>query len=240
MNSSTAGVILFPTTQWSLVLQGRAALGHIYEQYREALKLFLLRSRRMRPEAADDLLQQFFADKMIEEDLLARVDSRKGMFRTFLLQVLKRFHLNALRHDRAARRHPAAGVIEFDAALDHCDKDRDADLFDVQWAREALASAVVLTKAHCEAAQRADIWGVLEARVLGPALRGEQRVPYDELVVRFGLDSVSHACNIMITGKRILERAVRQVISQYASDEADVDAEIHSLFQILRQADAES
>ena len=146
MNSSTAGVILFPTTQWSLVLQGRAALGHIYEQYREALKLFLLRSRRMRPEAADDLLQQFFADKMIEEDLLARVDSRKGMFRTFLLQVLKRFHLNALRHDRAARRHPAAGVIEFDAALDHCDKDRDADLFDVQWAhvhRAAVAQRQV-------------------------------------------------------------------------------------------------
>jgi len=59
------------------------------------------------------------------------------------------------------------------------------------------------------------------------------------LIIRFGFDSVAQACNVMVTGKRILERAVRQVISQYASNEEDVDEEIQSLFEILRHGPAE-
>ena len=80
----------FPATQWSLIDRARqsdagrrgAALGVLLHRYMPALRAYLVLTRRMPPEQADDLLQSFIADKIIERNLLDRAERERGKFRS--------------------------------------------------------------------------------------------------------------------------------------------------------------
>ena len=84
----------------------------------------------------------------------------------------------------------------------------------------------------------ADVWGVFECRLLAPMLDGAEPMPYEALVERFALRSPAQASNVLITGKRMFERALRAVVGEYAADEAEVDEEIAELRQILSRGGA--
>jgi len=94
----------FPSTRWSLVDRAgqgdsqarREALGKLLECYLPALQAHLVHHNRLPPEKADDLVQEFVADKVLEKDLMARADQRLGKLRTFLLTALNRFVKNQL------------------------------------------------------------------------------------------------------------------------------------------------
>src|SRR4051794_14531288 len=71
----------FPKTHWSLVRRAggneetdrqarKAALAALLARYQPALRSYLRVVRRMPADAADDLLQDFIADKLLEQDLL--------------------------------------------------------------------------------------------------------------------------------------------------------------------------
>ena len=87
----------FPTTAWSLVAEAgqedagakRDALDRLLRRYLPALRAHLIYRRRFAPERADDLVQEFVADKIVEKDLIARADQQLGKFRTFLLTALE-------------------------------------------------------------------------------------------------------------------------------------------------------
>src|SRR5436190_1686364 len=88
----------FPTTRWSVVRRAgeggtiaSTALGELLGQYAGPLRTHLLLEKRLPPEQADDFLQAFISDKMIERDLSGRAVRERGRFRTFLLIALDRF-----------------------------------------------------------------------------------------------------------------------------------------------------
>ena len=68
----------FPATQWSLIERARQpdaqarheALVHLLKQYLPALRAHLISEKRFAIERAEDLLQGFVADKIIEQNLL--------------------------------------------------------------------------------------------------------------------------------------------------------------------------
>src|SRR4051812_38640775 len=87
----------FPMTQWSLVAragqppaEARAALDVLLRRYAPALRAHLLLDRRMSGDRskAEDVLQGFVADKVLERNLIALADRERGRFRTFLLAAL--------------------------------------------------------------------------------------------------------------------------------------------------------
>jgi DNA-directed RNA polymerase specialized sigma24 family protein len=94
----------FSTTRWSVVL---AAAGPDEPQASEALAVLCsaywyplyayVRRRGYNPPDAEDLTQEFFA-RLLERNDLARVDRRKGRFRSFLLGGMN--FLLADDHDR--------------------------------------------------------------------------------------------------------------------------------------------
>src|SRR5881394_3079150 len=107
----------FPTTRWSLVARAcgggggdggdglavdhevrREALATILHRYLPALRAHLL-AKSIAPDRADDLLQAFVADKVIERNLLARADRARGRFRGFLAAALNNYCANQLRAD---------------------------------------------------------------------------------------------------------------------------------------------
>ncbi len=233
----------FPATQWSLVARAgqddvegrREALGQLLGRYLPALQAHLVHQKRLAPEKADDLVQEFVTSKIIEKDLIARADQQLGKLRTFLLTALDRFVMNQLRNERAKKRAPSEGaVVAFDEQHGGGPAgQRPSETFDVAWARGVISQALQQMRDECELTGRDDLWGVFECRVIGPTLEGTEPVDYATLVQRFGFQTPSQASNALTTAKRMYARALRAAIGQYAVDQQEIESELIDLKEIL-------
>jgi RNA polymerase sigma-70 factor (ECF subfamily) len=237
----------FPTTHWSLVGQAgaddpalkRKALGELLTRYLPAIRAYLVVKRRLTPDQADDLFQGFVSSKVLEHDLIAGADRRKGKFRTWLLTALDRYLVSEWRQRTAAKRG-GGGVVSLDTDAGPAQSRGSADVLDLAWARELLAEVLQRMRAECAAAGRPDLWGVFECRVLAPTLEGAAPLPYEELVQRFGFPSPVQASNALVTAKRTFVRLLHAVIGEYTADPDEIEAEIRDLHRILARSGARS
>lgn len=232
----------FPTTHWSLVARAgqdstetkRQALGELLTRYLPALRAHLIHGKRLSPDNADDLLQEFVAAKLLEKELLGRADAELGKFRTFLLTALDRFLIDRFREENARKRSPGEGRLQvLGDAAGQLPANSPSDAFDLAWARNVIDQTVQLMRAECETSERPEIWGVFECRLLNPMLHATEPIEYEELVTRFGLQSPSQASNLLMTAKRMFARVLRSVVGEYARESAEIDTEIRELMEVL-------
>ena len=233
----------FPTTHWTSVERAGGpgtiasdALGRLLTRYMAPLRAHLVLQKRLPPEKADDLLQAFVAEKVLERGLVAGATRGKGRFRTFLLIALDRFVWNQIRNEGRKRRSPdnlvpleeAAGLID--------DAPQPSEAFDLAWARQVLANAAQQMQEQCRRSGRLDVWRVFEARVLTPTLHGGPPVHYDVLVSELGFGSADAASNLVITAKRMFARSLEGVIGEYMGEDGEIEQEIAELRQALARA----
>ena len=88
-------------------------------------------------------------------------------------------------------------------------------------------------QAECSQSGRDDLWRVFELRILKPIFEAADPVPYDEVVRLFGYRSPAQSSNALITAKRMFVRNLKDVISEYALDEEQVDEELRELHRVL-------
>ena len=231
----------FPTTHWSLVAEAGHASGEAKQQalskllaaYLPPIQSYLVRCLRLDPDLAQEIVQSFVAEKVLERDLVGRAEVSRGRFRNFLMSAVANFAANWLR-DHARPEVAVSWDDAHDEVADVSASARPVDqMFDVAWARQVLANAIELMERECKASARPDVWGVFQGRVLDPILRHADPVPYAELVRRFGFASPSQASNVLVTANRMFVRALRTVIGAYERDEAEIDQEIAELRRIL-------
>src|SRR5512140_1486447 len=89
----------FPPTHWSSI--GRAgqpdspgwlqAMDELIRRYYPALEAHLFFKYRRSRDEAQDILQEFTKEKLLVNNLLAKADRRRGLFRTYLLNSLDHF-----------------------------------------------------------------------------------------------------------------------------------------------------
>jgi RNA polymerase sigma-70 factor (ECF subfamily) len=239
----------FPATHWSLVDRARQtdeaarheALEDFLRRYLPALRAHLVIERRMPAERADDLLQGFVADKIIEQRLLDHAQEGRGKFRSFLLVTLNHYVISQHRNENAAKRVPITGLAELgDAAQQPAGGADPAQAFNTAWARELVAEALRRMRAECQKSGRDDLWTIFQGRVVRPAFEGEEPVGYEQLVRELGLTAPLEACRLLTTAKRMFTRNLRSVASEYASGDGDTDGEIEDLRRILADAGASS
>ncbi|OHB72647.1 MAG: hypothetical protein A2V70_17305 [Planctomycetes bacterium RBG_13_63_9] len=238
----------FPQTQWSLVARAgqidpaakREALGQLLGRYLPALRAHLVHRKGLSHEKAEDLVQEFVASKILEKDLIARADQNLGKLRTFLLTALDRFVTNQLRNERAKKRAPSQrDVVAFDERqIGLPAGQRPSEVFDVAWARGVISEALTQMRQDCETSGRMELWGVFEARIVGPTFEGTLPVDYRQLVDRFGFQSPTQASNALTTAKRMYARALRSAVGQYAQNEDEIESEINELKEILARCGA--
>jgi RNA polymerase sigma-70 factor (ECF subfamily) len=248
--SPSGGAQQFQTTHWSLVgraaeqLQSRAAdearrqaLADLIRRYLPALRTFLIYRRRLDCDAADDILQEFIAEKVLQKGLLAHASKERGRFRMFLMSALDRFALSQFRKQRAKKRF-APDSVPVEEEMDAADASQLApdEPSAIAWARQLLHQALDRMRQECERTDRADVWGVFEARLLNPMLHQADPVGYEELVARFKLGSPAQASNVFITSKRTFARVLRQLIGEYECSEEQIEAEISELMAVLARA----
>ena len=90
----------FPTTQWSLIelahretpTGSREQMGALLEAYWQPMYAHL-RYKGLSNEKAEDLIQEFMME-ILNKDLLAIADPKRGKFRTLLLTALDRFAIS--------------------------------------------------------------------------------------------------------------------------------------------------
>ena len=234
---------VFPTTQWTAVEEagapGSAALEALLPRYLPPLRMHLVRHRRLPVQQADDLLQAFLAEKVLERNLLGGAAREKGRFRTFLLVALDRFVSNRLRDEHRLKRSPAQGHAPMDEAIDApAPGPTPSGVFEIEWARQVLGQAVQRMRSDCAASRREDVWGVFEGRVLAPTLEGAEPVPYEQLVERFALADADAASNLLVTAKRMFARRLRGVVGEYMGVGGEIEQEIAELRAVLARGRA--
>jgi DNA-directed RNA polymerase specialized sigma24 family protein len=236
----------FSTTIWSLVgrashgndEQQKQALDQLVRRYRPALCAHLIHRWNLQGHSAEDLLQQFLLNKIVEREILNKVVPRVGKFRYFLLRSLDRFCVSAFRHERTRARF-THGAVPIDQAIEEAEEAAEPqNVYDVAWARQLLSSTIESMRNKCQSSGRLDVWDVCQGRLLDPLLHGAAPVPYDELVARHGLVSPGQAANLLVTAKRMFRKALRDLIAEYEPNEAMVDEEVADLLRILSGGNA--
>ena len=234
-----------PPTRWSVV--GRAgrrtgetwieACESIASLYRPALVRHVTRQMRLAPERAEDLVQAFLVEKVLTQNVFRHASPAKGRFRAFILKTFGNYVVSQLRRQQARKRQPSSPcAVRLDDLPElPADDHPQSESLDVLWARHVLDQTVERVRQECLDKRRTVLWGVMEARILDPVVNGAPLVPYEELVVRFGLRSPSEASNLLITAKRMFARVLREVVRETVAADTDVDGEIRELKRILAQ-----
>jgi DNA-directed RNA polymerase specialized sigma24 family protein len=232
----------FRPTRWTLV--GRAsdsdedvrktALNDLAECYMPAIRLYLRRRKGMSHDQADDTVQGFMSDKVIEQGIVGQANKERGKFRNFLLVSLNRYLISRVRRDQAKKRSPETAAASLDADPDSAaGPDQPDSIFEIEWARKLLADATARMKEQCEGSKRQSMWNVFENRILRPAMEDAPAMEYEQLASRFGFKSTKEVQNLLVNAKRRFVNCLREAIMEHEGTNAQIDVEIADMQKIL-------
>ena len=212
----------------------REALSGFCEAYWPPLYSFL-RHRGFSSADAQDLVQGFFA-YLLEQNTLTRADKQKGRLRTFLRTSLQNFMFNEYDRARALKRGGGRQLVsmeehlpEAEAAMLATSHLSDARCYDLVWASTIVSRAWQNLQNAFVAESKAE-W--LEE--LRPFVAGGSVTPPDQegAAARLGVPIATLRTWLSRLRQRYRE-SLRTEVASTVSDPADVDQELHHLYQIL-------
>ena len=239
---------MFPSTHWSVVLAaGRgqaepqtaeAALAELCQVYWAPLYGFV-RSRGHTVHDAQDLTQSFFA-YLLEHKVYARVDRRKGRFRSFLLASLKNFLADAADRERTLKRGGAQIFLplheeqaqEAESLFQtHSGMSNEDRLFDRGWAEALVAAALERLLADYKREAKEQLFNELRIFIAGGA---EPPPTYAELTDRLGITESTLRSHVTRLRARYRE-ALRTEVRRTVDSEKQVDQELRELLHVLTE-----
>jgi DNA-directed RNA polymerase specialized sigma24 family protein len=233
----------FQSTHWTLVLRARQsdpteiareALADFCDAYWPPLYSFVRRRGYASPEA-QDLVQGFFAH-LLEENTLSRADQNKGRLRTFLLGSLQNFLCNEYDRNHRLKRGGGHQIVSIDEHLPEAEASMadtahlsDSRAYDQVWASNIVKRAWEHLQVAFEAEGKAEWFEVLR-----PFVTASERTAPDqeETAKKLGVPVATLRTWLWRLRQRYRE-ALRNEVASTVSDPADVDQELHYLYQIL-------
>ena len=233
----------FETTHWTVVLQASKsdsdeaagkALAIFSEAYWPPLYTFV--RRRGYPQAdAQDLIQGFFVH-LFEQNTLSRADQEKGRLRTFLLGSLQNFLLKERERMRAIKRGGNHQFVSLDLHLPQAEAAMfatahltDVNAYDVAWASAIVTRAWKNLRERCAAEGKSE-W----IDQLKPFVAGGTALPSNQEEVARRLGTSVENLRVWLTRLRQRYRnALRAEVASTVSNPAEIDTELHHVYQIL-------
>jgi DNA-directed RNA polymerase specialized sigma24 family protein len=212
----------------------RQALSGFCEAYWPPLYSFL-RHRGFPSADAQDLVQGFFAH-LLEQSTLTRADQQKGRLRTFLLGSLQNFLFDEYDRARALKRGGGRQIVSIEEHLPDAEAAMlatshlsDAACYDLVWA-STIVSRAWQNLQNAFVAEGKVEW--LEE--LRPFVAGGSASPLnqEETAARLGVPIATLRTWLSRLRQRYRE-SLRTEVASTVSDPADVDQELHHLYQIL-------
>lgn len=221
---------LFPETRWTLVLAARLdpekrrpALEQLVRPRWKALYV-VARKQGLGPAEAEDAVQGFVT-RLLEGDVLERLDPGKGRLRAYLRTAFRHYLSQLRQEERAAKRGGG---------------ERPADLADVEaWVASPEASPDVLFDRAWALSLFADALSELEQEYLSGARRGPFEVvqqlfqfgaapPYAELAARHQM-SIPQLKAFVHRARLRFRELLRERVAETLPDAADADEELAAL-----------
>lgn len=221
----------FPSTERSLLTShaadpiGQEAASRIIAIYwKPAYKYIRVRWRRSN-EDAKDLVQGFFGT-VLEQDILAKFDSSKARFRTYLQVCLDRFVMKQDQRAGRLKRGGRALTLDFGSAereIENWSKTSCAEsaeeLFLREWRRETFALALQDLRTECYRGGRELQHRIFEAYDLAEGVRPS----YAEMALKHQL-AMSTVTNYLAWSRRELRRlALERLASSNPNGRASRD-----------------
>lgn len=232
--NAAAGAGLFPETRWTLVLAARLdpskrrpALEELVRPRYKALYV-VARQFGLDPAAAEDAVQGFVT-RLLEGDVLERLDPGKGRLRAYLRTAF-RHYLSSLRQEQRAQKRGAGerhdNLDDVEAWLASPSASPEA-LFDRAWALELFGSALrELETEYASGARSGPFEVVKELFQFGAA------PAYAELSARYEM-SVPQLKSFVHRARLRFRELLKERVSQTLPDAADADDELHALLEAL-------
>ena len=222
----------FRTTRWTLIARARSnavAFDELLDRYATPILAYYRVSGRQDCDA-EDLAQGFVAHVM--HRVVDHADEARGRFRNYLKKALERYAIDEYRRNGNGR-VLLADPGQLDAAQS-ANGEASAAL-DREWARLVLDRALAEMERRCQRPQSQKHWLVFEARVLRPSIQGLEPIAYEQLVSQLGARSMQEVYTILKTAKAKFARLLREIVAETVDDDAEIDAEIAELLQIVRR-----
>jgi len=237
------GGAAFQTTHWTMVLRAgetqsdssaQKALSNFCEAYWPPLYAFV-RHRGHASAEAQDLVQGFFAH-VLEQNTLSRADREKGKLRTFLLGSFQNFLFNEYDKARALKRGGGHQILSIDELLPEAEASMmqtmhlsDSAAYDLVWASNIVKRAWQQLESAFEAEGKTEWFEVLRPFVAGG---GRTPLSQEQAAKNLGVPIATLRTWLSRLRQRYRE-ALRSEVATTVSDPAEVDQELHYLYQIL-------
>jgi RNA polymerase sigma factor (sigma-70 family) len=237
------GGAAFQTTHWTMVLRAgetqsdssaQKALSNFCEAYWPPLYAFVRHRGHASPEA-QDLVQGFFAH-VLEQNTLSRADREKGKLRTFLLGSFQNFLFNEYDKARALKRGGGHQILSIDELLPEAEASMmqtmhlsDSAAYDLVWASNIVKRAWQHLESAFEAEGKSEWLEILRPFVAGG---GKMPLNQEEASKKLGVPIATLRTWLSRLRQRYRE-ALRSEVAGTVSDPADIDQELHYLYQIL-------
>ena len=217
----------FATTEWTKILNcelGGAVLAELYTKYWRPVYSFL-RRKGFSNDQAKDLIQGFFSEKILGQQLLQKADRTKGKFRTFLLTSLKNYATDLHRRERPAQ--------ELDGQPEKPSRTADPEAeFDMAWAQELLQAVLKELEAECRARDKNAHWELFRAWLL-ESDGSDDKPDMSGLCARYGIDDPSTAYNMVANLKDRFRKILRRHLRPHVNSDQQVDEEISHFIDIF-------
>lgn len=224
----------FPATQRSLVealrdtdlVQRERVWEMAARVYRSPLVAVVRYRWPMLHDEAEDLVHDFLLHAW-EKEWFRRYDPQRGRFRTFLRTLLDAFA--ATRHEASTRLKRGGGMVHvpLEVAQNHADESTAESIFDREWVRSVLATALETFRAECLGDDHAVRFAVFLAHDVHSA--DADRVPtYAELASRFALP-LTQVTNHLNWARRRFRAHVMQTLCAMTASDDEYRAEARAL-----------
>lgn len=209
--NSTIMSVLFGVAQHDQA-QRRQQLERFALQYTQPLVTFLCRTKRIEPEQAEEIVQDFWLAKLVlpspDQTIAAKylvkvretAATSPGSFRRYLMRSIGYHFLDRMRRNKNA---PASldGMEGFDVV-----SEQDCQAFDAAWANSILRTCINEVHQECIANDQIPMWQLFCSQIVLPKLWGTPPPGYATLATKFEFSDARTAAN-----------AVRTVIRKFQS-----------------------
>lgn len=220
----------FQTTEWTKILNsglGGSILAELYAKYWRPVYSYL-RRKGFNNEETKDLIQGFFSEKVLGQQLLLRADRTRGKFRTFLLTSLKNYATDIHR-----KNHPTQELDDRFEKPSEVD-DPEAE-FDITWAQELLQAVLEELEGECQTRDKETHWKVFNDWLLEPDA-SDDKLDMSEICTRHGIEDASTAYNMVSNLKGRFRKILRRRFRPHVDSDAQVDEEIDYFINIFSRS----
>jgi len=217
----------FPPTQWTRILSGErreALLAELCQAYWKPIYCYL-RAKGFGNEQAKDLVQGFFSEKVLGQELIEKADPQRGRFRSLLLSAVHNYAISVHRAEK-----PCQSLDE-----DHESPSPRGDpeaAFDRAWADDVLQGVLKELELECSTRGKHTHWYVFRDWLLEPG-GDEGSQGMDAICAKHGVADASTAYHMVENVKRRFRAILWDRLEPLVGPDDDIEEEIRRFIEIF-------